>query len=230
MTLTPEQEALVHRAKAVTSPFDIGSCLGRGWDLLKTDFWGVLGGLLVLLVIVTGLSVLSLIPLVGLLINVLVAPALSLGAVSWFLARARKEPAPLGIIFSGFSRFGEALALYLVMGVLVLVGLLFCILPGIYLAIAWGASWPLLADRRGGFWECMEMSRRAITAHFGWALLLYLVLVLVSIAGILACGLGLIVTVPLAYLAGAAAYLRLFDSEETLVSPPDQPSHPLFKS
>lgn len=214
MTLTPEQEALVQRAKAVVSPFDIGSCLSRGWEILKADFWGMLGAFLVLFVLVIGLSVLSLIPLLGILINVIVAPALSLGAVTWFLARSRNEPAPLGLIFSGFSRFGEALALYLVAGILVLVGLLFCILPGIYLAIAWGASWPLLADRKGGFWECMEMSRRAITAHFGWALLLYLVLSLVGIAGILACGLGLIVTLPLAYFAGAVAYLRLFDSQE----------------
>jgi uncharacterized membrane protein len=214
MTLTPEQEALVNRAKAVTSPFDIGSCLAGGWEVLKADFWGMLGAFLVLFVLVVGLSALSLIPLLGILINVIVAPALSLGAVTWFLARARNEPAPLGLIFSGFSRFGEALALYLVVALLVIVGLLFCILPGIYLAIAWGASWPLLADRKGGFWECMEMSRRAITAHFGWALLLYLVLSLVAIAGILACGLGLIVTVPLAYFAGAVAYLRLFDSRE----------------
>jgi uncharacterized membrane protein len=214
MTLTPEQEALVNRAKAVTSPFDIGSCLAGGWEVLKADFWGMLGAFLVLFVLVVGLSALSLIPLLGILINVIVAPALSLGAVTWFLARARNEPAPLGLIFSGFSRFGEALALYLVVALLVIVGLLFCILPGIYLAIAWGASWPLLADRKGGFWECMEMSRRAITAHFGWALLLYLVLSLVAIAGILACGLGLIVTVPLAYFAGAFAYLRLFDSRD----------------
>jgi len=218
MPLNPTQEALVDQAKRAPDPLDVGACLGQAWGLLKGDFWGVLGGVLVLLVLGGALGALSLIPLLGLALNILVAPALGLGAATWFLAHARGRRPSVALIFSQFPRFGEALALYLVNAILVLLGLAFCILPGLYLALAWGASWGLLADRRGSFWECMEISRQAVTAHLGWAILLVLVLSLVAAAGFLLCGIGALVTVPLAYLAYAVAYTRLFDGPATVVA------------
>lgn len=214
MPLDPSQQALVDRAKAAVDPLDVGACLGRAWELLKADFWGVLGGMLVLLLLNGALGVLSIIPVLGWIALVLLGPPLALGAVTWFVARARGGRPGVAVLFSGFSRFGESLGLYLVSGLLILVGLALCILPGLYLALAWGAAFPLLADRRGGFWECMEMSRQALTAHFGWLLLLWLVTALVAAAGILLCGVGLLVTAPLAYLAYAVAYVRLFDGGE----------------
>jgi uncharacterized membrane protein len=218
MPLNPSQQALADQAKSAPSPLEVGACLGQAWALLKADFWGVLGGFLVLLILGGALGVLSLIPLLGLALNVLVAPALGLGAATWLLARARGQRPSVALVFSQFPRFGEALALYLVNALLVLLGLAFCILPGIYLALAWGASWGLLADRRGSFWECMEISRQAVTAHLGWAILLVLVLLLVAASGFLLCGIGALVTVPLAYLAYAVAYTRLFDGATPVVN------------
>ena len=212
MPLDPAQEALVTQAKQARDPLDAGACLGRAWELLKADFWSLVGGFLVLAVIGGMLSLLGLIPLLGLLLNVLVAPALGLGATAWFLAHARGQRPSVSLIFSQFPRFGEALALYLVSVILIAIGMLFCLLPGLYLAFAWGAAWGLLADRRGGFWDCLEISRRVLTAHFGWVLLLALVLSLVAASGILLCGVGALVTMPLAYLAYAVAYTRLFDA------------------
>ncbi len=215
MALDPSQQALADRAKAAHEPLDLGACLGRAWDLLKADFWGVLGAMLALMVINGALTLVSMIPILGILVVVLLSPPLGLGAVSWFVARARGGRPGIGVLFSGFSRFGESLALYLVGALLILVGFLFCILPGIYLALAWAAAAPLLADRRGGFWECLEMSRQALTAHFGWLLLFCIMMGLVAASGVLLCGVGLLVTAPLAYLAYAVAYVRLFDGGET---------------
>jgi len=211
MPLNPSQEALVNQAKLARDPLDVGACLGQAWHLLRSDFWGILGGFLILVVLGGAVGVLSLIPFLGIAIGILVAPALGLGAAAWLLARARGQRPSVALLFSQFPRFGEALALYLVNAILVALGLALCILPGLYLALAWGASWGLLADRRGSFWECMEISRRTLTAHLGWAILLVLVLSLVAVSGLLLCGVGVLLTAPLAYLAYAVAYTRLFD-------------------
>jgi hypothetical protein len=41
-----------------------------------------------------------------------------------------------------------------------------CVLPGIYLQIAWLLALPLVADRGVGFWEGLETSRRVVTRHW----------------------------------------------------------------
>lgn len=219
MALDPSQQALADRAKSAREPLDIGACLGRAWAVLKDDFWGVFGAMLVLMVINGALSLVGMIPFLGILLVVLLGPPLGLGAVTWFVARARGGRPGVDVLFSGFSRFGESLALYLVSAILILVGFLFCFLPGLYLAFAWAAAAPLLSDRRGGFWECLEMSRQALTAHFGWLLLFWLVTALVAVSGVLLCGVGLFVTLPLSYLAYAVAYVRLFDGADAPAIP-----------
>jgi uncharacterized membrane protein len=93
---------------------------------------------------------------------------------------------------------------------LLCVGFVLCYLPGIYLSIAWMFAWNLLADKRGSFWECLEMSRQAVTAHWGWAFLLTIVAQIIANAGLIACFVGVLATMPLYGLMLAAAYRRLF--------------------
>ena len=71
-------------------------------------------------------------------------------------------------------------------------------------------AWNLLADKRGSFWECLEMSRQAVTAHWGWAFLLTIVAQIVAQAGIIACFVGILATLPFYTLMVSAAYRRLF--------------------
>ena len=73
-----------------------------------------------------------------------------------------------------------------------------------------GATTKDAAERRGSAWECLEMSRQAVTAHWGWAFLLLLVAGLLAYAGLIACIIGVFVTMPFYGLMMAAAYDRLF--------------------
>ena len=54
------------------------------------------------------------------------------------------------------------------------------------------------------------MSRQAVTAHWGWALLLLVVGSLLAYAGLIACIIGVLVTMPFYGLMLATAYDRLF--------------------
>ncbi len=207
MPLNPSQEALVNQAKSAQTPFDLGACFSAAWSALNRDLGrNLLLSLLGLLVLAVGS---------GLSFGLLAGP-LFLGVVRLNQRILRGEPADANALFSGFSEFGPALGLALVSGVLTAIGYLLCILPGLYLAVAWAASWHLLADGRGSFWDCMEISRRAVTAHWGWALLLILVAHVVGWVGVLACGIGLLLTLPFAILVITAAFDRLLPRPSTL--------------
>jgi uncharacterized membrane protein len=93
------------------------------------------------------------------------------------------------------------------------------IAPGIYLAIAYIFTVPLIVGKKMEFWPAMEASRKLITkkwtSFFGFSL----VLTLINFAGVLLCGVGLLFTAPLTICAIAAAYesivgLPVFDPSQ----------------
>jgi uncharacterized membrane protein len=199
-TLNPEQLGRVQRAKNAVTPFDLGVCLTQAFDALKRDFWNV-----VLMNLVFSLLCCFLITI----------PPLYVGRARFHAKVLRGEKAGFDDLMSGFDSFGSSWLMMIVMFVFIVIGFLFCFLPGFYLAYAWLLSFHLLADRRGSFWECLEIGRQAVTAHWGWAFLLYFVANFVSGLGIIACFIGILATAPILSLAVTAAYQRLFPETAT---------------
>ncbi len=210
MSLNPEQLGIVNRAKNAVSPFDIGACFNIALAALKRDLLNIVLANFVIGLVITLVCGLGLIPFIGWIAVILLVPPLVIGFIRFNAKCVRGQPATLGDCFSGFDVFGTSVLSYILMVLLVLVGTVLCILPGIYLAIAYTFVWNLLADRKGSAWECLEMSRQAVTAHWGWALLLMFVASLLAYAGIIACIIGVFVTMPFYGLMLAAAYDRLF--------------------
>ncbi len=210
MSLNPEQLGIVNRAKNAISPFDIGACFNIAFAALKRDLLNIVLANFVIGLVITLVCGLGLIPIIGWIAVILLVPPLVIGFIRFNAKCVRGQPATLGDCFSGFDVFGTSVLSYILMVLLVLVGTVLCILPGIYLAIAYTFVWNLLAERKGSAWECLEMSRQAVTAHWGWALLLLFVASLLAYAGIIACIIGVFVTMPFYGLMLAAAYDRLF--------------------
>jgi uncharacterized membrane protein len=210
MSLNPEQLGLVNRAKNAVSPFDIGACFNIALAALKRDLLNIVLGNFVISLVITLVCGLGLIPIIGWIAVILLVPPLVIGFIRFNAKCVRGQPATLGDCFSGFDVFGTSVLSYVLLVLLVLVGTVLCVLPGIYLAIAYSFVWNLQADRKGSAWECLEMSRQAVTAHWGWALLLLLVASLLAYAGIIACLIGVFFTMPFYGLMLAAAYDRLF--------------------
>ncbi|HXC99095.1 MAG TPA: GYF domain-containing protein [Verrucomicrobiae bacterium] len=154
---------------AAEPDLQIGLCLRRGWDLLKSNF-----GLLFFATISVSLIQVFLgrIPYVGVL-SVLFTGVFQGGIYLLFLKRLRGQPAGLGDAWSGF---GEHFVQLLIAGILMVVltglGLCFCAVPGIYLSIAWMFSVPLIVDKELQFWDAMELSRKVVTKRWFQMLLL----------------------------------------------------------
>jgi uncharacterized membrane protein len=95
-----------------------------------------------------------------------------------------------------FDIIGQATLGTLIGGILTTIGFLFLLIPGLYLTVAYELFMPyLLFDRIGG-WEALERSRKVVTLNF-WGVSWFASLcLLVNFLGVLALGLGLLVTVP----------------------------------
>ena len=210
MSLNPEQLGLVNRAKNSVSPFDIGACFNVAMAAMKRDFLNIVLANFIIGLAFFFVGLVGMIPFIGWIAMILLIPPLVIGFVRFNAKCVRGQSATLGDCFSGFDVFGSSMLVYLLMGVLVLLGIVLCILPGLYLAVALVFAWNLHAERRGSAWECIEMSRQAVTAHWGWAFLLMFVGSLLAYAGLIACIIGVFATLPFYGLMLAAAYDRLF--------------------
>ena len=195
----PDPTALANEVLARDCDVNIGSCLGRAWDLFTADVWPILGVSALILVILGTVGILAG-PLMG-------------GLFWYYLKKIRREPAEVSDAFAGFNQSFVPLFLgALVAGLLVSVGFMACILPGIYLAVAWKLTLPLIIDKRLGFWDAMEVSRKVLTRCW-WSFFLFLIVcALINLGGVLLCVVGLFFTWPLTMLALTFLYEDFFGS------------------
>lgn len=112
----------------------------------------------------------------------------------------------LSDFFKSFDKFVPLLILNLLMTLVIFLGLIFFILPGIYFAVSYLFAhffvWFYNVDPA----EAIRLSRRTVSGNFGQILLLCLVLGGINLLGILALGIGLFLTLPFTYCVIYAAF------------------------
>jgi hypothetical protein len=203
--LTPEAIAAEYLRRNVT--VDIGSSVARGWALVRDNPGLLIGATALTWLIAFGLA---LVPIIG-LISIFINPVLMGGLFYLFLRRIRGESPAVGDAFSGFNIAFLQLGLAgLVSTLLIAVGMLLCLLPGIYLAVGYAFVLPLVIDRRLDFWTAMEVSRRVVHQQWWTMFGLAIVVALMVIAGVLACVVGVFIAAPVAIAAMTYAYEDLF--------------------
>ncbi len=196
---------------ARAAPLGIGSCIGRGWELLKAHFWPLVGATFVIVVVMV---IAQSIPLIGMLASLLLPGVFYGGLYLYYLKKVRGQPAELGDAFSGFSlAFLPLMLATLVSTLLTMVGFILLILPGIYLAVSYAFAYLLVIDKRLEFWAAMEVSRRVISAQWFRMFGLLFLGCLIAMLGIFGLFIGVFITMPI--LIGALVY-----AYEDLCNPP----------
>jgi hypothetical protein len=204
---------------------DVGGCLSRSWNLLQANFGLLFGAtLLVWLFGLLGIAGQFLVPIAGVL------PALALGSITglvyWilhgvflgglslvFLNRIRGQPATVGGAFQGFhGGFAQLLLAGVVSSLLSTIGVCFCLVPGIYLLVAWRFSVPLVADKGLEFWSAMELSRKVVTRVWFPVLGMMLVAFLPFILTYIFAELKMITLHPSTMRGGPPDFAQIFDS------------------
>jgi uncharacterized membrane protein len=149
-------------------------------------------------------------PMVGGLISLAISAPLGAGfyVVSAKLMQ-RRTPA-FQDFFTGFQFFVPLILLSVVSAVLIILGFIFLILPGVFLMVCYLFPSMLIIDRRLDFWPAMELSRKTVQAQWFGFFVFVLLLVLINLAGAVALGIGLLISLPVSACAVAAAYAEVF--------------------
>lgn len=194
---------------------NIGGYFGRGWAIFKEFAWGYILFTVVMGVIAAALSQLPS-PLGlrsgdggmsgGNLIFNILSPVLGAGFYFVSFQIARNRPKNFSDFFNGFQKFLPLFLTSLVSGVLIFIGMIFLIIPGIYLAVSYMFSQMLVIDKNLNFWSAMETSRQLIGKRWFSFLGFGILLGLLVMAGFLVFGIGALVTIPLSTCVLAAAY------------------------
>jgi len=192
--------------------FSKGEAIRFGWDTTT----GNLGLLVSALIIVVAIGVM---PAVASDSWVVMAVAwvldliVGLGIMRMALRFVDGEKGELVDLFSTFSLITSYLIASVLVGLVVMLGFCLLILPGIYWAVRLYMFPWVIVDKQVGPFEAMRQSWAMTDGSFWNMFLLGVLLCGINILGTMALLIGLLVTIPLSFLAVAHVYRQLERAE-----------------
>ncbi len=212
--------------------FQIGEVLSEGWAKVNGAKGAIFGGVFAmyaisfLIMLIGGMLVgllglnengmmLAIISQLGLqLIYTALTVVLTAGIMMMGVRQAADESINFSMLFDGIAKVKPLLIAMILQTIIVIIGFLLLIIPGIYLSIAYGLTYPLIMDKDLGPWEAMEASRKAI--HHSWFQVfgLSFVMGLIFMVSAIPLGIGLIWTIPMGTIVLGVVYRIIFGTEE----------------
>jgi hypothetical protein len=125
--------------------------------------------------------------------------------------RAVDDPIEWRMVFEGFATSWVRILIATVLqSILITIGFLLLIIPGIYLSVGYCMTLPLIVVKGMSSWEAMEASRKAV--HKIWWKVFGLMLVMggVIFLSVLPLGIGLIWTWPMFIILAGVVYRHLY--------------------
>lgn len=231
-----------------SEPIDVGACVTRGFELTKRQFGTILLVGVVYFAVFMGLSIVvgilqgvfgavsspgmqstghsaptgigMAIVLVSQVITQVFSMFLGLGLTRIGLNLVSGKEVSVGMLFGEGGKLLRALGATILFGLIMFVGLLLLIVPGVYVALRYGQYMVAIVDRDMGIMESLSYSSSITTNNRLNLLLLYLLAIAIVIAGMLACGVGLIFAGPVVWLMYLVAYRWMqYGSRATLDHP-----------
>jgi uncharacterized membrane protein len=189
----------------------VASTIKAAWEIfLKRPFF-LVGAVLLVLILSSIVSALPgdngamVLVLAALVVNVLV----ELGLIA-FILKAHDDVAKVKLADLWYPKaFLPYLAVKIMTTIAVLIGLVFLIVPGIVLALMFIFATYLVVDTGKGPIEALKESSRITKGHKWGLFVLMLALIGINILGLLALGVGLLISVPVSLLAIAHTYRLL---------------------
>lgn len=178
--------------------FDLGKYIQQGFEILKKDI-----GSFIAFTLITGIinTVLSFIPVIGWIASMLVNPPLFVGFAIVGKRILQNEPYEFKDFFKGFEDIGNLFLTAIIAALLIAVGFILLVLPGIYLAVAYTWMYFFVVFYKLEFWPALESSRKIISKNWFSIFAFLIVLFFINILGAIALGIGLLFTIPLSMLA-----------------------------
>ena len=179
-----------------------GRWIGEAWGLVKQDM-----GTYVLMALLFAL--LNSVPLIQ--------GALIAGFHIYTMKRLMGRNAELGDMFKGFNFFIPTLVASLLIALFTFIGFCALIIPALIVAAMYKFTYLFIVDKRMDFWPAMQASHAVVKNDylgFTWFLVLSF---LVNILGFLCCFVGLLVTIPVTFVAITIAYRELVGFDQRTI-------------
>lgn len=204
----------------------VGDAIGYGWGTFKKNPGPLVIIALVVLVVNAAFSGLGnslgrdaaglaiAFQIGGFLVSILLA----LGLIRVALKVTNGQEAEVADLFEG-ENFGAYLGASILFGLMVTVGLLLCIVPGVIAAVIFGFYGYIIVDRGLGVGDAFSRASEITKGQRGTVFLLGLACVGLNIVGALLCGVGLLVSYPVTIVAGGYAYRVLSNEPVAPVTP-----------
>jgi len=210
--------------------FSIGAVLSEAWEKtngLKGSFWAA-GAILFAVILILGIvfgggsvflagqgdaSSGMLMGLAMQLVMIAVMYPFMAGIVMLGIERSVDLPLSYKSVFTYFAYTLPLLGVAVLMSVLVTIGFILLIIPGIYLSLAYMFAVPLVVEKNLGIWDAMETSRKAVTSHWFKLFFLFFIMMIILMVSALPFGIGLIWTYPMMVAMMGVMYRDIFGVE-----------------
>jgi uncharacterized membrane protein len=161
-------------------------------------------------------AMISILPTLSLLFLIIFMGAIILG-MPWMFAglynaafkQIRGEEISVRDLFSGGKYFLRILGAGLLIGIGVDIGIFLCIVPGLVFAGVTFLTYPMIIEGRKGVIDAIKSSIEVTKKDWIMFTVFAIALVIIAEAGAIACGVGILATLPLLFLSHALAYRDL---------------------
>lgn len=149
------------------------------------------------------------------------------GLIRMAIGTVRTGRTEFGLLFSAFDVLPTLIGATILTSIATVIGFVLCIVPGLLLSGLFLFVVPLIVDQRRGALDAIGTSFNTLKPQMWMALLYVIVIGLLASAGVIACVVGVLVTVPLALLALAVTYRDFFDTGAVQPAGPFIPTAPI---
>ena len=216
--------------------------ISQAWTVLKPNLGPWIGATLIYLLVLGAINALlpkdsrgqpqfgaaySMITL----LSIVIGQFFTGGLIRMAIGTVRTGRAEFGLLFSAFdvlpTLLGATLGATILISIASIFGFALCIVPGLLLSGLFMFVVPLIVDQKRGALDAISTSFNTLKPQMWMALLYIIVIGLVGSAGVLACCVGIVVTLPLTFLALAITYRDFFDSGTPQPQGPFAPIAPI---
>ena len=182
--------------------------LNEAWNMLKNNFSMFLAYTVLIGIICSGLWFSG---FIGQFLVGVITPLLTSGYFCVCFKILRNDPYEFSDFFKAFNSWYPLTLSGFIGGLLMMLGFMALVVPGIYLHFAYLISTQLILDEKLAAWDSLEVSRKIITKVFFKYSLIAILSYFFVICGILIFGVGVLVTFPLYFCFHSVLYKHLID-------------------
>lgn len=188
---------------------EVKSLFSRAWETFKEHLWPVVGVFVIYSLLTSMGSMWGDDVGLGELLVFIISGPITAGTYMYALRLIRGGESEIGEMLRGFQVFGKAFVVFTLYSVMVIVGLIFLIVPGVFVAVALMPAMFLVLDDDLGAIETLQKAYEMTAGHRRRIFIVLLAIVGLNLLGLVALLIGVIFTGALSLLIAAALYDEL---------------------